>query len=235
MTVLWSIVGSISQQILKKQGILVASHIKSLQDISDDEFQYEKLNKNTLKSLNREKFPVINQEIKNKFKKLIEITKSEGNSIGGIVETAVINVPIGLGEPLFLSCESYLSQLIFSIPGVKGVEFGKGFEISRLKGSSANDEYMIKNDKIVTKSNNNGGILGGLSNGSPIVIKTAFKPTPSIAIKQDSVDITSNRNAELEIKGRHDPQIVSRAVHVVNAVVNFAILDLLLLSKARKL
>jgi len=228
LTALWIIIGSISEQLLKKQNILVGSHIFSLKNIEDTPFEPNKNDGKVIIKINKENFPLINTSKKEEMIDLINKTKNNLDSLGGIIETKVINVPIGLGEPYFLSVESYISQLLFSIPGLKGVEFGKGFEISKYLGSKMNDQYVVKNNKITTLSNNNGGILGGITNGQPIIIKSAFKPTSSIGLKQKSINLNNLSNVDLTINGRHDPQFVSRASHVVTAVVNYAILDLLL-------
>jgi len=153
--------------------------------------------------------------------------KESENSIGGIVESAIIHLPAGIGEPMFLSVESQLSALLFSIPSIKGVEFGDGFKISSLTGSEANDSYQYINGHVETKSNHNGGILGGLSTGMPIIVRVAVKPTPSIGMPQSTIDLSTGKDTLLEIKGRHDPAIVNRVVHVINAALYFGILDIM--------
>ncbi len=233
LTALWIIIGSISEQILKKHNILVGSHIYSLKNLEDEPFNMNETNQKQLKQLNLDNFPVINSETKSKMLDLIEKTKTDQDSIGGIIESKVINLPVGLGEPYFLSVESYISQLLFSIPAIKGVEFGKGFDITKNNASEVNDEYVINNKKVSTTSNNNGGILGGLTNGRPIIIKTAVKPTPSIAKAQNTVNLDTLKETKLKIVGRHDPQIVSRVIHVVNAVLYFACLDFLLFNNRK--
>lgn len=228
LTALWMVVGAISEQILKKYNVYIGSHILSLKDISDDSFDPNKENKEQLENLNNSIFPVINKTKHEEMLKLIEKARENNDAVGGIVETKAINLPIGLGEPYFLSVESYLSNLLFSVPGVKAVEFGKGFDITKQFASAVNDEYIIKNDKITTKNNNNGGILGGLTTGRPLIVKCAIKPTSSIAKTQKTVDLEKCIETELNVFGRHDPQIVSRALQVINSVIYFAILDLLI-------
>ncbi len=228
MTALWMVIGAISEQILKKHNIYIGSHIASLKNIEDTSFNQNIEDYEQLVSLNSSVFPVIDSTKEKHMRDLIEDTKTKGDAIGGIVETKAINLPIGLGEPYFLSVESYLSNLLFSVPGVKGVDFGKGFEISKYYASEVNDEYMVKNDKVTTKTNNNGGILGGLTTGRPLIIKCAIKPTSSIAKIQKTVNLEKWTETELSIEGRHDPQIVSRAAHVINSVVYFGILDLMI-------
>lgn len=157
------------------------------------------------------------------------VSAHEGkDSVGGVVKCSVIGLPVGVGEPFFASIESVMSAMIFSIPGVKGVEFGSGFRCASMKGSEHNDPYIIRHGKIVTETNNAGGILGGLSDGMPIEFRVAFKPTSSIARPQMSLDVVSKKPIELEIKGRHDPCIVPRAVPVVENSAAAVILDLML-------
>jgi chorismate synthase len=151
--------------------------------------------------------------------------RQEGDSLGGIVECIAINVPIGLGEPIFGALESDMSRALFSIPAVKGVEFGSGFRAARLKGSENNDPYAIKDGKVVTLTNNAGGILGGLSNGMPLLLRVVFKPASSIAKTQRTVDIESMNDSEIVVPGRHDPCVVPRAVPVVEAMVAVVLAD----------
>jgi len=159
-----------------------------------------------------------------------EIIKAheEKDSVGGIVKCTVIGLPVGVGEPFFASIESKVSEMMFSIPGVKGVEFGSGFRCAEMRGSEHNDPFTVRNGKVVSKTNNAGGILGGLSTGMPVEFRVAFKPTSSIAKPQMSVDIVEKKAVELEIKGRHDPCIVPRAVPVVENTTAAVILDLML-------
>ena len=151
--------------------------------------------------------------------------KKKGDSLGGIIESVTTNVPVGLGEPIFGSLESDLSKAIFSIPSVKGIEFGSGFRGSELFGSENNDLFTMKRGKIVTKTNNSGGILGGISNGMPITMRIAFKPVSSIAQKQSTVDIKNKKETILQVKGRHDPCVVPRAPPVVDSLVALTIAD----------
>ena len=169
-----------------------------------------------------------------KMRKSILDAKKKGDSLGGIIESITTNVPVGLGEPIFSSLESDLSKAIFSIPSVKGVEFGSGFRGSELFGSENNDLYTMKRGKIVTKSNNSGGILGGISNGMPITMRIAFKPASSIAQKQSTVDIKNKKNTILQVKGRHDPCVVPRAAPVVDSLVALTIADHALITGAIK-
>src|SRR3989344_4553754 len=160
-----------------------------------------------------------------KMKSVILDARKKGDSLGGIIESITTNMPVGIGEPIFGSLESDLSKAIFSIPSVKGIEFGSGFEGSKLHGSENNDLYTIKKGKIVTKTNNSGGILGGLSNGMPIVLRVAFKPVSSISKKQSTIDIKTKKPTSLKVGGRHDPCVVPRAPPVVDAFVSLVLAD----------
>lgn len=222
-------VGAICIQILREKGIVLGTHILKCKDEEDRNFSLdgEELKKE-IEIVNNRYFPVFDDEKEESMKRVIEEAGKNLNSVGGILETAVIGVPSGVGEPYFNSIESVLSHLLFSIPAVKGVEFGAGFSIADMFGSEANDSfYYNENGEVKTKSNNNGGINGGISNGMPIIIKTAIKPTPSIYKEQESIDISKHENIKFNIEGRHDPAIIHRARVVVDSVVAFGILDLL--------
>lgn len=162
----------------------------------------------------------------------IEAARADGDSVGGIIECIIENVPAGIGEPMFDGIENRIAQAVFGIPAVKGIEFGNGFGCAALRGSENNDAFTYVGDKIETRSNNHGGILGGITSGMPIVFRAAFKPTPSIAREQDSVNTLTHEDVKLCIKGRHDPCIVLRAVPVVEAAAAAAIYDELLMAKA---
>jgi chorismate synthase len=151
--------------------------------------------------------------------------KDAGDSVGGVVECVSTGVPPGLGEPVFGKLNADLASALMGIPGAKGFEVGLGFKLSRMKGSESNDAFMFKGKRVVTKSNNCGGILGGISNGMPIVVRVAFKPTASIARKQKTVNLKSNKNVEIQVEGRHDPCVVPRAVPIVEAMVNIVLAD----------
>lgn len=222
--------GAVCRQILEAHNIVIGSHIKSIGKIQDDYFDMTGISSKILKSLNTSNFPVLDRKVEQDMKDVIINERNEKDSVGGIIETAAINLPAGLGEPFFDSVESTLSHLLFSIPGVKGVEFGAGFKITEMKGSAANDEYYIDGDKVKTFSNNNGGINGGITNGMPLILRVGIKPTPSIGKAQKTVDISKKENTIIEIKGRHDPCIVQRALPVIEAVTAIGILDLLLLN-----
>lgn len=214
---------AIIRDVLSFKGITVGSHIRSIGEIEDDRLSFKK---EELDCLNEQYFAVLNEETKDKMLKLIEEARNSQDSVGGIIETAVLGLPCGIGEPYFDSVESRLASLIFSIGGVKGVEFGSGFDISRMYGHEANDEFAYNNGTVITLTNHNGGINGGITNGMPLVVSTAIKPTPSISRVQRTVNLQTGENCELEIHGRHDPCIVHRARIVVDSLICFGLLDL---------
>lgn len=216
--------GAIAKQILAKKGIYIGGHILSIKDKYDEYFDM-RLSKDTLNYLAGQKYPVLNRDIYEPFIEIIDNARMNQDSVGGKIECAVIGLEPGLGEPFFDSIESHLSSLLFSIPAVKSVSFGND-NISEMYGSEANDCYYYDGDKIKTKTNNNGGITGGISNGMPIVFNVGIKPTPSISKCQETIDIKNHLNTTLEIHGRHDPCIVFRAVVVVEAIAALTILDL---------
>lgn len=222
------ILGSICKQVLQSKGIYIGSHIKSIHHVEDTLFEENDLTKENLLSLLNSDFPLIKQSLEEEMKETILEAKSNLDSVGGIVETAIIGMPAGIGNPFFNSVESVLSHIIYSVPAVKGVEFGKGFEITKQYGSEANDQLTIENGQIKTKTNNSGGIQGGITNGMPIVFRTAIKPTASIAKEQSTVDIETMQEVKLNLKGRHDPAIVHRVIHVINAMTNYAALELII-------
>lgn len=220
--------GALARQILESKGAAIGSHIISTGKVKEEGFSLTNIEEDTLNRLSHMDFPVISQEKGELMKALILEAREKQDSVGGVIETAIINLEPGIGSPFFDSVESTLAGLLFSIPGVKGVEFGLGFDISEMNGSKANDEMYIEDGNIKTYTNNNGGILGGITNGMPVVFRTALKPTASISRKQRTVDIQKMDNAKLEIKGRHDPCIVQRAVPVVEAVAAIGLLDLMM-------
>lgn len=220
--------GSICRQILENQNIYIGSHIEQLYTLHDDIFS-DDLNdlRVQIESMNKQTFAVLNQDIQQPMIQLIEEAANQKDSLGGILETAIIGMPTGVGEPFFDSVESILSHLLFSIPAVKGVSFGEGFQFANLKGSQANDAFRY-HEKIITQTNHNAGINGGITNGMPIKIHTCIKPTPSIFQVQKSVNYSTKENVDLEIQGRHDPCILHRARVVVDNIVAFGLLDLIL-------
>lgn len=227
--------GSICRQILETKNILIGSHIEQLYALHDAPFSnnIDEL-KEQIQTLNKKEFSTLDEQVAQNMEQAILEAKNEQDSIGGILESAIINLPAGIGEPFFDSIESILAHLLFSIPAVKGVSFGAGFQMASKKGSEANDAFIM-NDTIQTKTNNNGGINGGISNGMPIIIHTCIKPTPSIYKTQETVDYKTKESQTLNIKGRHDPCILHRARIVVDSMIAFGILDLLMSSNANNI
>ena len=214
------IAGGICLQLLAREGIAVVSRIASIAGICDE---------GELTSSTVEKdFPVVSDACGEKMRAAIAQAHEEGDSVGGVVECAVFGAPAGLGDPMFGGMENRIAAALFGIPAVKGVEFGAGFGAAKLRGSENNDAFSVENGKIVTETNHCGGILGGITDGMPIVLRAAFKPTPSIARAQQSVNLQSVTREELAITGRHDPCIVPRAVPCVEAAVAVAVYDALL-------
>lgn len=219
--------GAICKQILAKKGIEIGAHIKSIRNVKDKAFDYINVSKEQVIALRDMELPLIDSSKEELMRKTILEAKDQGDSVGGIVECAVVGIEAGIGDPFFDSMESTLSHLLFSVPAVKGIEFGMGFGITKLYGSESNDELYYEGDKVKTSTNNNGGILGGITNGMPIIFKAAIKPTASIGKKQKTVNIDSKTNETLVIEGRHDPCIVQRVVSVIEAVTAIGILDLM--------
>ncbi len=216
--------GGILLPALEKKGIKIATHIHRCAGVEDRTFDCYEADFGLLKNSN---FPVLCDGAAAKMRSEIEKAATEGDSVGGVLETAILGVPAGVGEPWFDTLESLLSHGLFSIPAVKGVAFGDGFAMADQRGSKANDPFRMEEGKAVTTKNSNGGINGGISNGMPILIQTAVKPTPSIYQKQDTVDFMKGENAELLIEGRHDPCIVHRAAVVVDSICALVIADAL--------
>lgn len=218
--------GAVAINALRKKGIYIGTHIFSCAGVFDRDFINLKDDINTLNSLD---FAVLDENAKNEMMQKIEQAKRNGDSVGGRLETAVIGLPSGVGEPWFDTIESVLAHILFSVPAVKGVEFGDGFEIAEKYGSTANDEYYSENGSVCTKTNHNGGILGGITNGMPVLFRTAVKPTPSIYKEQNTVDLNTMQETTLQIKGRHDPAIVHRARVVIDSVTALVLCDQLAL------
>ena len=213
---------------LEKKGIKMGTHIKSLGGIKDRNFEdYQK----DIDFLGGTNFPVLDADKSEQMKTLAEKIAAEGDSVGGVLESVILGMPAGVGEPWFGTLESKLSYALFSIPAIKGVQFGDGFDMVDSFGSEFNDSLQIVQDngksKVITKTNHNGGINGGISNGMPILFRCAVKPTPSIYKTQDTIDMSKNENAKLNIQGRHDPAIIHRARIVVDSVASFVIYDAL--------
>jgi chorismate synthase len=220
--------GALCKLYLKSRGIATGAHLKSVGMIADDNFAAHHLTIDGFASLAAMELPFLSSEAGGKAREEILKRKAEGDSVGGVVECAVIGVKAGLGSPMFDAVESRIASLIFAIPGVKGVEFGEGFNIAKMLGSKANDRFCIKDDQIFPETNNNGGCLGGITTGSPIIFRAAFKPTPSIEKPQMTANVRTGTMEELVIKGRHDPCIAVRAVPVIEAAAAITLTDIAL-------
>lgn len=221
------IAGAIAKQILAKKGIFVGAHLKSIGKAYDESFPMMPTHE-LFYEVAKKELAVINDEALENMILEIESARADGDSVGGVIECAVIGVPAGLGDPMFDGIENRLAKNLFGVPAVKGVEFGLGFESAKIRGSQNNDEFIFDGDSVVTKTNNSGGILGGITNGMPIVFRAAMKPTPSISREQTTVDLETREAVSLEIKGRHDPCVAVRAVPVIEAVAALTILDIVL-------
>ncbi|MBM6837210.1 chorismate synthase [Clostridium saudiense] len=219
--------GAVCKQILKEKGIIVAAHVKSIKNVKDKSFLDSTLDLNYLNSLKSFELPLIDKSIEESMRKEILEAKEDMDSVGGTIECGVFGISAGIGNPFFDSVESTLAHLLFSVPAVKGVEFGRGFELTSMRGSEANDEIYYEDGEVKTKTNNNGGILGGITNGMPIIFTTAIKPTSSIGKEQNTINISSKENTILKVEGRHDPCIVQRAIPVIEAVTAIAMVELL--------
>lgn len=219
--------GSICRQILAQKGIKIAAHINSIGNVSDETFNPVSIDDALIDRLNASSFALIDNSVEEKMRDEVEDARMSLDSIGGTIECAVTGIEAGIGEPMFDGVEGVIAKAVFGVPAIKGVEFGKGFELSRMRGSQSNDSFRYVDGKVVTETNNCGGILGGITNGMPIIFRAAVKPTPSIAQKQKTVDLQKKENSELEVHGRHDPCIVPRAVPVIEAVTAIAIANLM--------
>lgn len=221
--------GAICKQILADKGIIIGSHIRNIKDIYDEPFANDEDTLQTqLEQLNQSYFPAINADKKEEMLKYMENCALNKDSCGGVIESAILHLPAGIGEPMFHSIESTLSHLLFSVPALKGVEFGLGFEFANYKGSECNDAfYYDEKHHIKTRTNNNAGINGGISNGMPIIIKCVIKPTPSIFKTQQTIHLKKEENVDYAIEGRHDPAIIHRARVVIDSMIAIGLLDLM--------
>lgn len=215
--------GSIALSVLESKGIYIGTHISRLGGITDSTFSSEK----DISLLMSKDFPVLDDSVSGKMKAEIENAAKDRDSIGGVLETMVCGMPFGVGEPWFDTVEGILAHALYSVPAVKGVEFGDGFALADMRGSAANDHYEMKDGKVVTKTNHCGGICGGITNGMPIIFRVAIKPTPSIGKEQMTVNLAKMQNEAIRVEGRHDPAIIHRAAPVVTAQTALVICDML--------
>ena len=213
--------GAIAKKLLKTQNIEIISHVVQIEDIKAEKQDFKTTKENI------EKNPIRCGDLKaaQKMEDLILLKKQEGDSVGGIVETIATNIPAGLGEPVFDKLDGDLAKILMNIGAVKGVEIGLGFDVAKYSGYEINDEYEINNDKITTKTNNSGGIIGGMSNGMPIISRIAVKPTPSISKCQNTINLEKMENKKIEIKGRHDPCICPRVTAVAESSTAIILAD----------
>ncbi len=216
--------GGIILPALESLGIKIGTHILCCGDVYDRSFDKAE---NDIEQIRSMMFPVLDNDCAKKMKRVILSAKDSHDSVGGITQTAVCGIVPGVGEPLFDSIESTISRAVFAVGGIKGIEFGKGFSFSNVRASECNDEFTFENGKIVTKTNNNGGVNGGISNGMPIVFQCAVKPTPSIEKEQETVNFITKKDEKIIIGGRHDPAIIRRICPVIDSVAAMAVCDLL--------
>ena len=220
--------GSVAKQILSQMGVTIGAHIKQIGSVCDAVSDLNKTDKSLLDTLSSSTFSLIDETKEQAMRDEIEKARLSLDSVGGIIECFAVGLPVGLGGNMFDTVEGKLASILFGVPAVKGVEFGIGFGFADNRASEVNDQYEIKNGRVSTLSNNNGGVLGGMTDGAPLSVSVAIKPTPSIAKKQKSVNLLTMENAELEIHGRHDPCIVVRAVPVIECAVALGLLDLMM-------
>jgi chorismate synthase len=217
--------GGICLQILRGLGVYVGAHILRINGVQDDPFDPVGVSKSDFEAIRKNPLPVLMREAGEAMKTQILQARGNGDSVGGVIEGAAIGLPAGLGDPMFDGIENRIAVIIFGIPGVKGIEFGSGFAVAGRAGSENNDSFYMEGKNVRTRTNNSGGILGGITNGMPVLFRAAFKPTPSIGLEQDSVSLSRAENAVLQVKGRHDPCIVPRALPCVEAAAAVALYD----------
>lgn len=217
--------GAVAQQILLSKGITIGALIKSVGEITSETITLHEIMSSDFTQWKKDSFPVMESSKKEEMIRAIDKARESHDSIGGQIFVAAKGIPAGLGQPFFHSMESKIAHIMFSVPAVKGIEFGEGFDLTRMLGHEANDEIFAEDGKILSRTNNNGGILGGITNGMPIEVTVAIKPTPSIGLKQKTINIKSGESVEHSVEGRHDPCILPRAVPVLESVLAIAILD----------
>ena len=220
--------GSVARQLLAHRGVCIGAHIAAVAGHEDAAFEPVNVGEKTLLALHERRFPLLDPAQEAPMRALVAHAKAQGDSVGGVIECAAAGVPAGIGSPLFGSVESVTSQLLFSIPAVKAVSFGSGEALSAMRGSEANDPMVFEGGQVRCTSNHNGGVTGGITNGMPVILRAAIKPTPSIAKEQQSVNLLTKENTTLRITGRHDPCIVPRAVVVVESALAIALCELMM-------
>ena len=220
--------GAIARQLLAHQGVEIAAHIAAIGGVADDALDPVRTDAQTLRALREHPFPVLRPERERAMREAVEDARLAGDSVGGVIECAAVGVRPGVGSPFFSSLESVASQLLFSVPAVKAVEFGDGMAIAALRGSQANDPMRMEDGRVTLTSTHNGGVTGGITSGAPVLLRVAVKPTPSIAREQQTVDVRAGQDTALAITGRHDPCIVPRAVVVVESALAIALCELMM-------
>ena len=218
--------GAVCQYALEQKGIVIGTHVKRCGGVEDSDFADLHAD---IHRLNEQTFAVLDTAAGEAMQAAIVAAASDGDSVGGVLETAVVGLPAGVGEPWFDTMEGMLSHMMFSIPAVKGIEFGSGFALADMRGSEANDPFLLENGAVVTATNHSGGINGGIANGMPVIFRTAVKPTPTIFKPQQTVDFAAMTETVLQPKGRHDPAIVHRARAVQDAATALVLCDALAL------
>ena len=226
--------GSIARALLVEEGIVIGAHIAAIGGCADRAFDPVHVDAKTLCALQASRFPLLDPAREAPMRAAVADAKAAGDSVGGVIECAAVGVPAGIGSPFFGSVESVVSQLAFSVPAVKAIEFGDGMTLSSMRGSAANDSMRYEDGRVVCTSNHNGGVTGGITNGMPVILRTAIKPTPSIALEQQTVDLTTGRDTTLAVTGRHDPCIVPRAVPVIESILAIALCELMMDDGATK-
>jgi chorismate synthase len=220
--------GAVAAQLLETKGVYAATHIRRIADIEDAPFDKTDIPRALADRLASSRFPLIDENRREAMEQAIADAASQGDSVGGAVECALVGVPAGVGSPMMDTVESALSSILFAVPAVKGVSFGEGFGFAALRGSEVNDAYAMKDGRVVTTTNHNGGVLGGITTGMPIVFEAAVKPTASISIPQQTVNLNTMETETVSVKGRHDACIVPRAAAAIEAAACIALLDLML-------
>lgn len=220
--------GAVCKQLLDQKGVAVGARVQRIHTIEDDALTDDRLTREQFAAWRTQALPTVSAEKAAEMRRAIAGAKAAGDSVGGVIECAALGLPAGVGDPFFDSVESTLAHLLFSVPAVKGVEFGLGFAMARRTGSQCNDAFYWQDGAVRTRTNHNGGLLGGLTDGMPVVCRVAIKPTASIAKPQQTVSLCKKTEETLVVKGRHDPCIVQRAVPVIEAVVALGLTDLLL-------
>lgn len=220
--------GAIARRLLAEHGVAIGAHIAAIGGCDDDAFDPVHVSADTLLALNQSRFPLLCPARETDMRAIVAAAKAEGDSVGGVIECAAVGVPAGIGSPFFGSVESVVSQLLFSVPAVKAVAFGDGMALPNMRGSAANDAMHYEDGRVSCLTNHNGGVTGGITNGMPVILRAAIKPTPSIARPQQTVNLADRKDATLAITGRHDPCIVPRAVPVIESALAIALCELIM-------